>query len=376
MNLNAALVTIILTAAAVGWFAPRAALGQEVTPIAWKTGPQLRQALEQESGIAWQDTILREGISRLATTQQVAILLDRRIDPSLSLTVTLQNLPLQSVLDEIAKRASAEKSVVGSVTYLGPPDDARRLATVAALKRRDAQLLPADTKSRWLKSSPVEWPRLSRPRDLATVLVATAGAQLLNPEQIPHDVWPATSLPALPLVDQLSLLLVQLDLQLDISRDGKLARVTSLPAAPSYDYTYAAKGRGKKLATDLERMFPEAQVTPTEDEVRVVARFEDHEQINRLVRGEQVRRTEVRTGEKRYTLTVENQPAGAVAKTIATQLKLTLLYDAAVGEQLKKSVSFQVKEVSLEELLKETLGPLSLTYRQTDTALEILQEMP
>ncbi len=376
-----ALVTIFLTAAAVPWFTPAAAVSQEPraaepSPPDYKVGSELRKSLEQEAGITWDKTPLGGGLARFSQVHGIAILLDRRIDPTQEITLTQQNLPLQSVLESIAQRAQAEKAVVANTIYFGPFDTAKKLPTVAALRRRDAQLLPTGPKAAWLKSTPGSYPRLTIPRELVTTLVTSTGAKLLNPEAIPHDVWRDASLPAMPVVDQLSLILAQFDRQIEISKDGLLARVTPLPDNPTYDHTYAAKGRGGKLATDLRRMFPEATITPTSDEVRVVARFEDHETINRLVRGEQVRSTQVRTGEKRYTLTVENQPAGAVAKTIATQLKLTLVFDAEVAQLLAQNVSFQVKDVTLEELLREALGPLKLTYRQTDTALEIVQEMP
>ena len=75
---------------------------------------------------------------------------------------------------------------------------------------------------------------------------------------------------------------------------------------------------------------------------------------------------------KRYTLTVKGEPAGAVVKTIAAQLGKELRYDAAVGEKLQQTVSLEVREVSLEELLAKTLGPVGLTGRINETALEVI----
>ena len=74
----------------------------------------------------------------------------------------------------------------------------------------------------------------------------------------------------------------------------------------------------------------------------------------------------------RYSLTVENQPAGAVLKTVATQLGKEFKFNPAAGERLRSKVSLSVKDVPLEELLDKTLRPLGLAYKLTDATLEVV----
>ena len=103
-----------------------------------------------------------------------------------------------------------------------------------------------------------------------------------------------------------------------------------------------------------------------------MANAEDHARIDKLLRGESVKATKVTPGTKRFTLTVEKKPAGAVMKTIAAQLGKELKYDADVAQKLQTEVSLAVREVPLDELLNKTLSPLGLTHRLGETALEVV----
>ena len=69
---------------------------------------------------------------------------------------------------------------------------------------------------------------------------------------------------------------------------------------------------------------------------------------------------------------MENKAAGAVVNTIAKQLGKEFKYDPSLRDKLKENVSIAVKDVSLEELLTKTLKPLGLSYKMTETAIEII----
>ncbi len=100
--------------------------------------------------------------------------------------------------------------------------------------------------------------------------------------------------------------------------------------------------------------------------MQVVAPFEDHEKIERLLRGEKVRTTTTVPGAKHYTMTVKNQPAGGVIKTVAKDLGKEMKYSPEVVGKLNERINLSVKEASLDELLQATLKPLRLTYKLTD----------
>ena len=146
------------------------------------------------------------------------------------------------------------------------------------------------------------------------------------------------------------------------------------PTVLTIERTYTPRGDASDAAAQLRRLTPAAKITIEGQRLLVAASAEDHDKIDRLLKGERVRTTQVTPGEKRYTITVENQPAGAVVKTVAGQLGRELKYDRAITEKLKMQVSLTVKDVPLAELLEKTLGPLGLTYKLTDSALEIVSK--
>ncbi|MEX2027404.1 MAG: hypothetical protein WEH44_08885, partial [Pirellulaceae bacterium] len=75
----------------------------------------------------------------------------------------------------------------------------------------------------------------------------------------------------------------------------------------------------------------------------------------------------------RYTLTVMNQPAGAVVNEVAKRLGRQLQCSAGVRKKLSTNVNLKVSDASLEELMDKTLTPLGLTYRLTKETLEVVE---
>jgi hypothetical protein len=173
----------------------------------------------------------------------------------------------------------------------------------------------------------------------------------------------------------MTLLLAGFGLTFELAGDGRTMRLAPLPERLTFERTYTPRGDAADAAGQLRRIAPEASIAVVGQGLRIEASAEDHDKIDRLLKGERVRTTQVTPGEKRYTLTdVVDQPAGAVVKTVANQLGKELKYDAAVGEKLQTRISLSVKDVTLKELLDKTLGPLGLTYRLEDKTLTIVRE--
>lgn len=363
-----------------GWFgndfdgrARRTAAAAEVD---WKIGLEFRKALEQPIGIKWAENPVRDAIRNLSNNQQVAIWLDRRIDPSSKLEFELEDVPLGLLLDQLCEKYKVRKAVVGPVVYIGPPDTAEKLATLAALKRQHVGQQSASERARWSRAVAWSVPKLAEPRELVRELVRESGATLQNPEAIPHDIWPAIPLPPLTLADRLTLVLAGFDLTFEQSPDGSTIRIIPAPNTVEYEQSYAWRGQNQSLAAQLQKKFPEIKVRATEDKVFVTAKHEIHEQIDRMMSGETVRTVKVAPGGKVYSLRVDNQSAGAVVKTVAKELGKEMVYDPALLEKLKTNVSFTVKDANLQELLDKVLKPLDLTFEMNEASLIIKPAKP
>lgn len=342
------------------------ATGQE-----WKVGVAFRQQLEQPVDVHWADNHLRSSLARFAQVQGTAVFLDRRLDADRQLQFDASNLPLRAALDKLAQQVDAGTCLVGPVLYVGPKPTADKLATLAALRRKEAAALPAAVKGKLLKQAAWQWEELSTPRELLENLAHAGGLGVDNPQILPHDLFPAVSLPPLALVDRLSLLLAGFGMTFQLSRDGQLIRLVEIPPVALLEKSYAARGDAAKLQSDLQRIFPAAKITRSGTQVLVVAPYEDHDKIERLLMGEKVRAKTTVPGAKHYTLTVKNQPAGAVIKTVAKDLGKEMKFSPEVVGKLNEPISLSVKESTLDELLRATLAPLGLTYQLTDEALEI-----
>jgi hypothetical protein len=366
------------TLVALGWFGNgrTGCIATAADEVDWKIGLEFRKALEAPIGLKWAENPIRDALRNLAKNQRVAIWLDRRIDPGAKLQFQLEDLPLSITLDQLCEKYKLGRSTVGPVIYIGPRATAEKLATLAAVKRQQVGRQSVSERARWSRA--VEWsvPLLAEPRELVRELAQEAGATLQNAEAIPHDVWPAIPLPALTLADRLTLVLAGFDLTFEQSADGSTLRIISMPEVVEYEQTYAWRDQNKSLAAQLSKKFPELKIQNVGDKLIVTGKYETHELIDRMMSGETIRTAKVVPGEKRYSLRIDNQPAGAVVKTVAKELGKEMVYDPALVEKLRTNISFNVNDVKLEELLKTALTPLELTFEINETSLVVKPAKP
>jgi hypothetical protein len=341
----------------------------------WKVGGAFAQQLQQRDDFEWQGP-LREGLARLSEARGTAVFLDRRVDPDQPIAVSVQAHPLEEALRTIARQAKAEISVLGPVIYVGPPQAAHDLATLAALRRQDVGKRSADVKTRLLRSAAMQWKELAQPRQILEELGSQAGVRFENLDAVAFDLWPAVSLPPLPWVDRVTLVLIGFELTFEIDERATSARVVPAPTSPLLENHYSPRGGATELAGKLRSAMPEAQIRVEKDQLIVTARQEDHDKIQRLLTGQSVKTTQPSKsgGEKLYSLKVPNQPAGSVIQAVAKSLGKQPRFSPAVAEKLRQNVTFEVKDATLDYLLDATLTPLGLSYRLSEDVLEVIEK--
>ena len=359
-----------LTMSVAVWFCV-CGMGQAQEPIAWKTGPALRKQLEASVSLAWVERPLRDGLVSLSHATGVCIVLDRRIDPNQQVDLSADE-PLGKLVDTLATKINAKAGAVGPVIYLGPKETAGKIRALAVLRHKEATALPATLKSHLLKTEAWKWDDLAEPRTLLQSLAAKAGVTIANVELVPHDLWPAGNLPAMTWVDRLTLLLAGFGLTYEFADGGTNIRLTPIPDEVLVEKIYTPRGEPGPVVTQLRRIVPDAKIRVEGRKLLITAAEDDHDKIQRLLGGETVRTTNTKPGEKRYSMTVENQAAGAVVKTVANQLGKEMKYDPQLVQKLQTKVSFVVMDVTLDELLNKALAPLELRYKINDSAVEII----
>ena len=100
--------------------------------VAWRVGKDFQDQLQLPGPISWSEQPLRRGLTSLSEHQQIAIWLDRRIDPDGVVSISTRGETLQGTLRQIAARLNVGVGFVGNVVYIRPKPVVARLATTAA----------------------------------------------------------------------------------------------------------------------------------------------------------------------------------------------------------------------------------------------------
>lgn len=336
----------------------------------WKVGDEMRRELLAEEALTWTSRPIRDGIRSLSDSQRVACWLDRRIDPSQELSLSVEG-PLQEILRQMAGQLKAGVGYVGPVVYIGPAKVTTKLWTVAELRAADVERLPASLRAKWSERQPAQWEMLSTPRELLAATVERTGCTLEDLEmEIPHDLWPEARLPPLTVAERLTLILASFDRTFEIDANRRVIRLVPLPETPLLEKQYVANGEPARIASELARNFPDAKIQRNGNKLLITGIAEDHDSIRRLLQGEKIRRP---TGppEVRYRLEVKNQPLGAVLRKIEMQAKLQMSTDEFAQVKLRDLVSFKVENATLEQLLQAALQGTGLTFQLNGNQLRI-----
>jgi hypothetical protein len=355
------------------------------TPTLAEAG--LVRRLQQRVTLTWTDQQLADGLVRLGEVQDLPLWLDRRADAGREYDLAINNRSLADVLGSLVDSHgdSAREWGIGwtalrTIVYVGPADAAREIATLSELARQAIAKAPADVRRRWLTPTPWEFPRLSEPRALLNEAVSAAGAKLRTGAELPHDLWPARSLPAIAPIDRVVLVLAGFDLAAEISADGRSLRAVPIKRPVQMTRTLPVSQR---LEADLARLSEaddSIRVERQGRQVTVSARWEELEQL-----GERQRRRPSQTAsndstpapgsEQRFTLRIANKPVGPVLAQLGTQLQLTIAWDPALTAAsptiVDTLISCEVSNADLDGLLGAILDPAGLAFDRSGQSITI-----
>jgi hypothetical protein len=274
---------------------------------------------------------LRQALRALAEDQRVAIYFDRRVDPEQKITVSLSGEPLATALNSIARSQQLGVCLIGELVYFGPPREVDRLRSVLALRNKEVARLPVAARRALTAKAAMSWEELSSPADLLKELGKT-GVRIYGEERIPHDLWPAANLPPLAWVDRVAILAAQFDQTIKFSPDAKAIALIPIPADLRID--------------ESAHMLPRVSPAPTTG-------------------GKQV-----------YTLKIENQPVGKLLQALCKQLGVELAIDEEAikrsGRSLETLVSFEVRGVDIDALLRAATEPAGLSFERSAKAVTII----
>jgi hypothetical protein len=373
--------TICIAVWALFWGFTSAVGAAGTAPAArWLMGPGLQKQLARPIDIAWSDNPLRRALSNLSRAQEVAVLIDRRVDPDRKLTLTLEQVPLRDAFEEIAQQQELGFRLVGPAAYFGPPKAAARIRTTISLRTEEVRRLPANVSRQFLQVKPLAWSDFATPRDLLGQLAQENGLTLKGLDQVPHDLWAGADLPPLALVVRLTLIAAQFDLTFEVSPNGKTVTLVPVPEEVAVLHVYDGGRQAQAVAKQYAALAPHAQIKVVGNQVHVKGLVEDHEQITSPRRLGKRRPPPPAhdLGKTRIDkMAAQDAPVGQVLRAIAKDPKLNL--DLRIDQQalqeagisLDQPISFSVQNASLDELLTEVVKPARLKFRRHGNVVEI-----
>ncbi|MBN2296382.1 MAG: STN domain-containing protein [Pirellulales bacterium] len=312
----------------------------------WREGDAFYEQLATPIGATWSGTRLADVATGLSRSYNVAIVLDRRVDPEQAVSFSVAERPLIDVLVELARRRDLGIYLLGSVACLCPPDTAERVEMAGRARRAEVLRLQSSARQRWSAKESMSWDELSTPRELLSQLAKQGRFEITNLERLPHDLWAAGHLPKLSLADRVSFVLGQFGLTYEISGDSKKIRLVAIPEASASERTRKAGDTAKHHVEQWKTAAKRAMRTKRSAQAKK----------SRTSGGKKEVRIEKFTARE-----VEIEP---LLRQLTSRLELTLELDRKAidlaGISLERRVTVSLQQVTPEEMFEEILAPLGL----------------
>jgi hypothetical protein len=344
----------------------------------WKTGEAFKRELETPVGVTWTNGEFRPRIEGFAASHHTAVMLDRRIDPNQKIELSFDDVPLGEAWKRIASRIGAETTTIGPVVYIGPANPTKKLRTMLAQRTDAVAQLPQAARQRWRSPKAWTWDDAAAPRDLLASLCRESGVQIDNLTEIPADLWAGNDLPALDLVEKLTLLLAQFDLTYEVDASGLRLHLTPIPDSPIIVRSHPLPAAG---SPSLETLRGTGALSATEMNVQgktlvVRGTQEEHELVDAALAGRTAKTSSVKEGRKVFTLNVPvEKPASKLLTELAAKLDWDLKIDRdaiqAAGLSADALVTVNVKDATEDELLRAILDPAKLRFSRRGNLIEV-----
>ena len=330
----------------------------------WHRGKDLQKSSRLPLSVTWSDTPIRQQLDALSQQQRRSMFLDRRVDPTQLISLTVRDSTTEQVAWKAADEAGLGVARVGDLLYFGPKDSATRLPfVIEALKKQ----IPKQQRSKWEGRSELRWRTATNTTEFATWFEQVHGIKFDG--DIPYDVWPQGDWPSLSLLEQVSLLLVGFDRSFQISDDGASVKLIPLPQLKSAKIKIRIARDAKLNIDEAKATFTDLKIAGSGKTVAVtgpvesLAAFKAWQVNNQTVlRGEKVIRTfDLDTTAKR----------GDILATVAAQTGRELVLQGRASQSLVNRITLKVQKVSLEDLIAKCLEGTDLTWQLSDSKLTI-----
>ncbi len=382
MSLSTAILITTVVAVQMGSGTVR-----EQPSVIFQTGSRFQSELERPLSGSWSNVELRDVLNKISRDRRIAILLDRRIDPTVELPINITNRTLRQGLQDIALLSDAETCIAEPVVYVAPAAVTRRLRTLIELRSNELHAadvkIPEERLFELSKRHRFSWLNLDTPSEILRSIADRYRLHLINPELVPHDLWPGNTLPDTNAAEALSLILNQLDLTFRWLDRGQGIELGTIPEQIWIEKRYRVKGRTADEATKLIiQRWPKIDIQPKGSELVVRGLLEEHEAVAAILTGSSLKKPTIITGpapirQRQFTLKVERVPVRALMKKLE-ESDIAFEYDAvqlkAAGVDLDQAIGLEVEKASADEFFKAVFEPLKLVVEIDNLTVKLTPE--
>lgn len=269
----------------------RATMADEVQPKPIVSGNPLREALVQRRSVSYENGNLRKSLVDLQASTGICIVLDRRMDPTTSVTLATPYSTNAQVISKIAQHVGASASFGKHFVLVGPQNSVAKLQTLNTLNQKAIQglrrRLDSSVYRKLVESKSYAWQHLASPRQIISKAAAEIGLKVMDTDLIPHDLLAEARLPSTAFCDVATALLLQYDLTFEISGEGVL---NFIPVPDSVAVERKYRVLPKEKAGVLKRWlaaFPKLRVDWRGSFATIATTVENHSVLQQLLNGKQ-----------------------------------------------------------------------------------------
>jgi len=325
----------------------------------------LRRRLKKPITISWTDAPLAERMKAFAAANQLAIFIDRRVDPGTKINIERVNVTIEQLLLDVASEHGIGMCQIDDLIYLGPTSSAKALPLVW-------RKLPRATSK---PATRLEWKALSRPRELMQSISRLGEIKISGIGQISHDLWDEGSLPPMTPTQQVALIAFGFDLWPSKDQsDPNTLKLTQFepPIGGQLRYLRAARdvGGSGKLKQTLKQKFPDVRFHVVPNLVLMTGPTE----MLYAAKAFLIRRNVIEVRDERnirFTLKTSANRL-QILSVIAKQTGRELLYDPALRDLLDQQVKIECHQINLSELVDQILSGTDLKNEVTTSKIQIL----
>lgn len=326
---------------------------------------------------------VRDALMWLSQDRQIAVTLDRRIDPSHLVRTDLQAPFFDMGISQLVQPAGAGAVVAGETVFVTTPELTSTFRTRIALAQRELETLPDRNLTRQLELSrktATRWEPLSSPRSILLDLAERYEVQIENINDIPHDLWDSGTIANADFTTAALWIAAQYDMDLKwIDHDH--ARLVPAHPNPELEQEHVFRGRTvEQVQSLILHQFPDAQLRWGRDRVRFSGRIEAHEAVAEMLGLRAPRKPSspvvaTSLANRRFTLRMNNRPVVELIDLLEKQgiefnRNPELLAEA--GIDLTKPITLELQEATIDSLLTQACTPVGLTYEIDGTRISLL----